>query len=97
MGREGWVVLSYVVTSEGEIASPMIEDSSGGEEFEASALRMLEQWNYEPATLNGAPVDQSMVHRRVIFLLENGSGGASRSFRAYGEIQELSIAVVSRT
>lgn len=89
-GREGWVVLSYVVTVDGEIEEAMIEDSSGGEDFELAALRMLEMWEYKPALLNGVAIDQSMTNYRVVFQMEDSSSGAGRKFRrAYREIQEL--------
>jgi TonB family protein len=80
--REGWVMLSYIITPEGSVAEPMIENSSGGEAFEKAALQAISRWRYSPATRDGEPVEQSMVKTRVVFQLErDGQTGGTRTFR----------------
>lgn len=89
-GREGWVIVSYVVSADGAITEPMIEDSSGNEDFEGAALAMLDDWKYEPARLDGEPVAQSMTKTRILFTLDRTASGAGRNFvRKYREIDEL--------
>ncbi|MGI9294467.1 MAG: energy transducer TonB [Pseudomonadales bacterium] len=89
-GREGWVIVSYIVTKDGEIAHPMIEDSSGDEAFEKAAIDVLSKWDYEPALRNGEPVDQSLTKHRMTFKLEDSETGASRKFfRIYKRIDQL--------
>ena len=80
-GKEGWVVLSFVVSPAGEVTEPMIEDSSGVEAFERAALRSIEGWKYTPATQDGQPVEQAMVKTMIVFALQdNPDGGASSAF-----------------
>lgn len=57
-GKEGWVIVSYVISPTGEVVEPMIEDSSGTEAFERAAMRAVEDWRYAPATWNGEPVER---------------------------------------
>lgn len=88
--REGWVMVSYVITPEGGIAEPMIENSSGGEAFEKAALRAVSRWRYSPATVGGEPVEQSMTKTRIVFLLQGGTEGArTRFIRTYREAATL--------
>jgi TonB family protein len=81
--REGWVMLSYIVTADGTVAEPMIENSSGGEGFEAAALRAVSGWRYSAATLNGTPVEQSMTKTRIVFRLEGRQGARPTFIRTY--------------
>lgn len=94
-GAEGWVIVSYVVSKDGDIVEPMIEDSSGREDLERAALEVLEDWKYEPARINGEAADQSMTRARILFKLELRPGeepGAGqrfvRSFRRIGSMIE---------
>ena len=89
-GREGWVLLSFIVSESGEVLEPMIEDSSGYEEFERSALTTVQEWDWEPALANGEPTSQSMTRYRIVFKLQDGGGGARRDFiRRYREVLNL--------
>jgi TonB family protein len=78
--KEGWVVLSYVISPSGDVIEPMIEDSSGVEAFERAALRAVEGWKYRPATQDGEPVEQAMTKARMQFQLEGKPRGASAAF-----------------
>ncbi len=89
-GNEGWVMLSFVVSETGEVEEPMIEDSSGVEAFERAALDAIRRWRYTPATVNGEPVEQSMLKTRITFALEGPATGATRRFQdAYRAIRRL--------
>lgn len=57
-GLEGWVRVSYVVDEKGTVKDAFVEDSSGFDAFEDSALEAVGQWKYKPATVNGDPVEQ---------------------------------------
>jgi TonB family protein len=79
-GKEGWVMVSFVISPTGDVTEPMIEDSSGVEDFERAALRAVERWKYKPATQDGEPVEQAMVKTRIYFQLEGEQQGASSRF-----------------
>lgn len=91
-GKEGWVVLSFVVSPEGTVTEPMIEDSSGSEAFERAALRAVENWTYSPATQDGQPVEHAMTKSRITFQLEGNDDGvtpeAMRKFRRISSLIE---------
>ena len=89
-GKEGWVMMSFVISPTGDVTEPMIEDSSGIEAFERAALRSVEGWKYTPATENGEPVEQAMVKTRIQFQLEDKARGASPAFTSkYRKIAAL--------
>jgi TonB family protein len=90
LGQEGWVMLSYVISPEGAVTEPMIEDSSGVEALERAALNAVRKWRFSPATRNGVPVEQSMTKTRIAFQLQGNERGASSVFRRkYLAIAEL--------
>lgn len=78
--RQGWVDLSYVVTTTGEVVDPIVVDSSGSIAFERSAMRAVEKFVYQPATVNGEPVQQCETKVRISFALDDPTGAVSRSF-----------------
>lgn len=78
--KEGWVMLSFVISPTGEVTEPMIEDSSGVEAFERAALRAVQRWKYTPAMQDGEPVEQAMTKTQIRFQLEGGPAGASWAF-----------------
>jgi protein TonB len=90
-GREGWATLSFVVSRDGEVTEAMIEESSGDEQLEQAALDAVMKWRYEPARLNGEPVEQAMTEVDLVFMLDGpDSNGARTSFRRrFREIVEL--------
>jgi TonB family protein len=79
-GKEGWVMLSFVISPSGDVTETMIEDSSGVEAFERAAMRAVESWKYRPATQDGEPVEQAMTKTRIQFRFEDKAEGASSSF-----------------
>jgi len=78
--HQGWVELSYVVTVDGAVIDPIIQDSSGSRHFEKAARRAVTKWKFKPATWMGEPVEQ--CHNKVIvsFAMEDTPLGASRRF-----------------
>ena len=79
-GREGWVVVSYVVDPEGRVIDSVVEDSSGVDSFEKSALKSLQYLVYEPATHNGVALAQSQTKLKIYFRLKNSKKSAGRRF-----------------
>lgn len=89
--RQGWVDLSYVVTTEGTVIDPIVIDSSGSTAFERQAMRAVEKFVYEPATINGEPVQQCETRVRITFALDDPVDGVSRRF--YGRYRKIEKAL----
>ena len=78
-GREGWVIMTIMVDSNARPADAMINDSSGNPAFERAALNAVERMTFEPARLNGAPVDGS-IKFKLKFSITNLAKGANSAF-----------------
>lgn len=79
-GHEGWVVVSYIVSTSGHVKDVMIEDSTGDKDLEHAAVLAAKTWRYTPAMLNGKPVEESMVRTDVTFKLRNDPEAARPFF-----------------
>jgi TonB family protein len=82
-GIEGWVVVSYVIKPDGTVGEALIENSSGRKHFERASVRAIENWVFEPATMNGEPVEQCHTQVLMLFALEGSKAnrGAKKAFR----------------
>ena len=80
--QQGWVVLNYVVTDDGRVVEPVVEESSGSRAFEDAAMYTVKTWRYEPARLNGKPVQQCKTKVRIAFAMEGAEPKVSRPFYA---------------
>jgi TonB family protein len=80
--REGWVLVSFIISEEGEVIEPMIEDSSNPD-FDAPTLRAIRKWRYKPATVDGTPVEQSMVQTMIRYKLADAKGASSSFVKKY--------------
>jgi len=69
-GVEGWVDVSFVISPKGIVDEVIIDASSGREAFEKETLRSVRKWRYEPATLDGKPVEQCHTKVRIVYALE---------------------------
>ena len=78
-GREGWVQLGMMISPEGRSYEVVITDSTGNDAFEAAALKAAEKWIFDPALMNGVPIDAG-GNFKVKFALEGGALGASSKF-----------------
>lgn len=86
---QGWVLLNYVVTDDGRVIDPVIEESSGSPAFERAAIQTVEDWRYEPALLNGEPVQQCKTRVRIAFAIRGSQDKVSRPFYTrYRAIEE---------
>ncbi|HUL83334.1 MAG TPA: energy transducer TonB [Gammaproteobacteria bacterium] len=80
--REGWVRVSFIISEEGKVIEPMIEESSNNV-FDESALRAIEHWRYKPATVGGKPVEQSMVQTIIRYQLFETEGASVEFVKKY--------------
>jgi len=56
-GIEGYVTVRFKVTTGGSVSSPRVVDSKPKGVFEQVALAMIRQWEFNPGTYEGEPVD----------------------------------------
>jgi len=68
-GREGWVLVSYSVGSDGSVVDPIIEDSSRSDAFEKSALKAIQKWRYEPGAEQELKTLLTFVFRQSVLHL----------------------------
>ena len=88
-GAQGWVRLSFVVTEDGSVVDPVVEDSTGNRYFERAAMQSVESWSYEPATFDGEPVQQCENEVMISFFMEGSEAGVRRPFyRRYTRADE---------
>ncbi len=78
-GIEGWVTLHYMVSPSGSPYEIEIVDSSGNKSLEQAAKRAAKKYQYEPAQMNGSPIDAGAA-TRIIFALSGGTTGVSAKF-----------------
>ena len=78
-GMEGWVRLDFMVGTDGKAFEIAVTDSMGNPNFQGAAIRALRRSTFEPAHLNGQPVDAgyAMYYR---FEVEGEGGGVGRDF-----------------
>jgi TonB family protein len=85
-GIEGWVQVSFVIQPDGTVGETLIEDSSGRRAFEKETIRAIGQWTYEPATMNGEPIEQCHTQVLMMFKMDESSkkrSGAKQRFRRH--------------
>lgn len=80
-GKEGWVILSFVVDREGEVVDPIVVDSSGSRAFERPSLAAVKEWKYSPAVVDGELVEQCHTRMKMVFEHDREQRGVSNSFR----------------
>jgi TonB family protein len=78
-GKEGWVLMSFVIDEEGLVQDPVIEDFAGDRTFRRSALNAIRNWTFTPAMKDGKPTQQCDAAVRLDFSMAD-PGGASRKF-----------------
>lgn len=70
-GIEGWVTLHYMVSPSGSPYEVEVVDSSGNKSLERAAKRAAKKYQYEPAELNGSPIDAGAATRITFSFAEN--------------------------
>ncbi|MFT5756705.1 MAG: TonB family protein [Alteromonadaceae bacterium] len=88
-GRDGWVVMSYVIEPNGSTSNILIEDSSGSRGFEREALKALKKWSYQPASENGENIQQCKNTVQLDFKMKRKQSGVTKKFyRLYNHFNE---------
>ena len=84
--REGWVHAHFMVGADGRAYEIAITDSMGDPAFARATVRSIEKSVYEPAKLNGSPIDAGYA-RKYYFEIQGGVNAARGSFlRTYRRI-----------
>jgi len=60
-GREGLVMVAFIVSEKGRVSAPQVVDSSGHKDLDAAALRAVAGWKFRPARLS----DGTTVEHRI--------------------------------
>jgi protein TonB len=76
---EGWVQLNFMVSSAGKPYEIYVCQSVGSREFQQAAIRAIEHASFEPASVNGKPIE-SATSIKVKFYLNGGQKGARPEF-----------------
>ncbi|MDH3337071.1 MAG: energy transducer TonB [Gammaproteobacteria bacterium] len=69
-GLEGYVDLSFTVTTAGAVRDPVVIFSTSSL-FERAALRAVLKFKYKPRVVDGVPVDVPNVKTRISFQIED--------------------------
>jgi len=87
-GKEGWVQVNFMISAEGKPYEVAVIHSSGSESFERAALKTVSRWSFDPATMNGKPIDAG-ANYKIKFALSGPAAGARSSFvRYYRKLQK---------
>ena len=73
-GREGSVIVEYTITKDGGVTDIKILSSTSSA-FSAAAKQAVKKFKYEPATVNGKPIDQEGWKHKITFDLDGGNSG----------------------
>lgn len=76
---EGWVDVEFTVALDGTAHSPRILESSIDGVFDRATLEAVASWRFEPATINGRPVEASHEIRQS-FYFEDEHDAISEAF-----------------
>lgn len=69
-GLEGFVDLSFTVTTTGTVKDPIVIQSTSSL-FERAAIRAVLKFKYKPRVVDGVPVEVPGVKTRISFMLED--------------------------
>ena len=69
-GLEGYVDMSFTVTSTGTVTDPLVVFSTSGL-FERAATRAVLKFKYKPRVVDGIPVNVPNVKTRITFKMED--------------------------
>ena len=69
-GLEGFVDLSFTVTTAGTVKDPIVLQSTS-KLFERAAVRAVLKFKYKPRVVDGVPVEVPGVKTRISFMLED--------------------------
>jgi len=69
-GMEGYVDMSFTVTTTGTVRDPLVMFSTSSL-FERAAMRAVLKFKYKPRVVDGVPVDVPNVKTRITFKIED--------------------------
>ncbi len=69
-GIEGWVIVSFTVTTDGNVKNPRIIDSNPKGVFDQPALNAAMRFKYKPKVVAGHPVEVHGVQNKFTFKLK---------------------------
>jgi protein TonB len=72
-GIEGWVHLSFTITTTGGVKDPVVLDSDPQRVFDSSALKAVRKYKYRPKVIDGVPVEQPGQQIVISFELDDES------------------------
>ena len=70
-GINGWVVVEFTVTAEGNIENPVVTDAEPKGYFERASLKAVSKFRYKPQVVNGMAIDTPNVFTRFNFQLDD--------------------------
>jgi len=86
-GREGWVQLGMMISPEGKAYEVVVTDSTGNKAFEKAALNAVKKWVFQPALMDGVPIDAGS-NFKIKFALSGAAGASSKFVRAIGRFKK---------
>ncbi|HKS54100.1 MAG TPA: energy transducer TonB [Steroidobacteraceae bacterium] len=84
-GGEGWVIVNMMIDPNGKPYEATVVESTGNPVFEKAALAAVEKWRFEPATVNGTPIDAGGNYK-LQFQLSGETGAKEPFVRAYKQL-----------
>tara|TARA_B100001057_G_scaffold270696_1_gene270842 strand:- start:790 stop:1830 length:1041 start_codon:yes stop_codon:yes gene_type:complete len=82
MGEVGWTIVNYMVDPAGNTYDITVRSSSGDSSFDKAAIKAAEKYRYQPANVDGSPVDSSAA-TIITFDLSGSENAVSKDFRSY--------------
>lgn len=79
-GRTGWARFSFIVEPDGSVSNILKLDSSGSEDFERASIKAIKRWKYEPATVDGKPIQRCFNTVQMDFAMK-GDGNSEYAVR----------------
>jgi len=90
--NEGWVQLCLMVDAGGQTYEPAIMRSSGNKVFDHEALKAVRSLTFEPASLNGKPVDSGYEIKFKYRLSPPADGARPEFVRNYNALMKATAA-----
>mgnify|MGYP003915161777 CR=1 FL=1 len=81
--REGWAKFSFIIEKDGSVSNIVVGETSGSRDMTREGIRALKQWKYEPAMIDGKPVQQCNNTVQLDFRMsDNSRRSVSKRFRS---------------
>ncbi len=69
-GREGYVILEYIVTKQGTVRDVVVVESQPTRIFDNAAIKSALRYKYKPRVVDGQPIEVRGVRTKITFQLE---------------------------